>query len=125
MNDDTDDYIKIKKSLEYSGLSGDGTTETVEHEIKKQGEALPAFMAPIDTSLIAHMASSLIQLVASSLVKGTFGKGINEKQEGGFLTFLAAPLLLKGIFGKWLTWTGKRVMMCHNMHKNSVPSFKQ
>ena len=100
LNDDMDDINKIKKSLEYSGLLIDGATETVEHEIKKQeGGALPVLMTPMAASLIAPMAFSLKQLAASSFVKGTFGKGVSEKEEEGFLTVLEGHLLLKGIFG--------------------------
>ena len=34
-NEDMNDIIKIMKSLEDSGISIDGATETVKHEIKK------------------------------------------------------------------------------------------
>lgn len=56
-------------------------------------------MAPMAASLIAPMAFSLKQLAASSFVKCTFGKGVSEKEEEGFLTVLEGHLLLKGIFG--------------------------
>ena len=36
MNEDTNDNIKIVKSLEGSCILFDGVTETVKHEIKKQ-----------------------------------------------------------------------------------------
>ena len=63
-----DDIIKIVESLENSGLLIDGASETVKHEIKKQdGRFLPAMMALMTASLIASLASELIQLVASSL----------------------------------------------------------
>ena len=41
--------------------------------------------------MIAHIAASLITLVASSLVKAISGKG----QEGVFLPLLALPLMTK------------------------------
>ena len=49
-NEDMDDFVKIVESLEKSGQSIDGASETVKHEIKKQeGEFFPAIMAPIAT----------------------------------------------------------------------------
>ena len=53
-------------------------------------------------SLIAPMASSLIQLVAS-LINATTGKGVRKEgkeQKGGFLPLLVAPLILKAVFGR-------------------------
>ena len=62
-NEDTNDIIKIVKSLEDSGVLLDGVTETVKHEIKKQEDGfLGALLAPI--------AASLVQTVISSVVKG-------------------------------------------------------
>ena len=54
-------------------------------------------------SLIAPMASSLIQLVVSSLINATTGKGVRKEgkgQKGGFLPLLVAPLILKAVFGR-------------------------
>ena len=59
-------------------------------------------MSPMSVSLITLKASSLIVPLTSSLIKGFFGKGVNEKEEDVFFQLLAAPLLLKGIFGKGL-----------------------
>ena len=42
-------------------------------------------MAPMAASSIAPMASLLILHVASSLLKGIFGKRVSEVQEGGIL----------------------------------------
>ena len=62
-NEDTNDIIKIIKSLEDSGVLLDRVTETVKHEIKKQEYGfLGALLAPI--------AASLVQTVISSVVKG-------------------------------------------------------
>ena len=53
--------IKTAVSLENSGLSIDGASETVKHEIKTQeGGFLPPIMAPMAVSLIGPMAFSLI-----------------------------------------------------------------
>ena len=57
-------------------------------------------------SLIASMASLLIQPVASSLI----GKG----QEGGFLPLLVLPLMIK-VLGKGDTRAGRKY---NNMDKN-------
>ena len=57
------DIIKIIKSLEDSGVSIDGVTETVRYEMKEQdGRFLGALLAPL--------AASLVQPVISSVVKG-------------------------------------------------------
>ena len=62
-----DDIIKIEKPPENSGLLIYGATETVKHKIKKQeGRFLGNMIAPMVASLVAFMASSLIQPVASS-----------------------------------------------------------
>ena len=45
-NDDMNDFIKIIKLLEDSGVLTDGVTESVKHEIKKQeGRFLGDFLA--------------------------------------------------------------------------------
>ena len=52
-NEDMNDIIKIIKSLEDSGVSIDGVTETVKHEIKKQEGGFPgALSAPLAASLV-------------------------------------------------------------------------
>ena len=62
-NEDMNDIIRIKNSLEDPGVLIDGVTETIKHEIKKQeGRFLEA--------LLAHLAASLVQPVISSVVKG-------------------------------------------------------
>ena len=67
--------IKIIKSLEDSGVLMDGVTETVKHEIKKQEHGfLGASLAPL--------ASSLVQPVVSSVVKGVSGKGVKRAGRG-------------------------------------------
>ena len=65
------DIIKIIKSLEDSGVLIDGVTETVKHEIKKQeGGFLGALLAPL--------ATSLVQPVISSVVNGINGRGVKR-----------------------------------------------
>ena len=45
--------IKIKKTLEDSGVLTDGVTETVRHEIKEQEDRfLGAFLEPLSASLV-------------------------------------------------------------------------
>ena len=61
-------------------------------------------------SLIASMASLLIQPVASSLINALIGKG----QEGGILPLLVLPLMIK-VLGKGDTRAGRKY---NNMDKN-------
>ena len=82
-----DDIIKIVKFFEDSCLLTDGATETVKKKIKKQeSEFLGAMMAPI--------ALSLIQPVASSLMNAITGKGftrVGKRQDVGFFQLLTLP----------------------------------
>ena len=65
------DIIKIIKSLEDLGVLTDGVTKTVKHEIKKQeGEFLGALLVPL--------ATSKVQPVISSVVKGRSGRGVRR-----------------------------------------------
>ena len=74
-NEDKDDIIKIIKSLEDSGVLIDGVTETVKHETKKhKGEFLGALLTPL--------ATSLVQPVISSAVKGVSGRGVRRAGRG-------------------------------------------
>ena len=67
-----DDIAKISESLDKSNLSVDGTSEAVNHGIKKQkSRFVPAMMEPMTISLIAPISSLLIQPVASSLINAT------------------------------------------------------
>ena len=120
-NEDMDDIIKIKKSLEDSGLLVDGATETVKHEIKKQeGGFLGAMTPHIDASLIAPTASSLIQPVTSPLINAIIGKVVmraGKGEEGGFLPLLAIPLLLK-VLGKGVARVGRGYNSINHMDKS-------
>ena len=65
------DIIKIIKSLEDSSVLIDGVTETVKHEIKKQeGRFLGTLLAPL--------ATLLVQPVSSSVVKGIRRRGVRR-----------------------------------------------
>ena len=67
--------IKIKKSLEDSGILIDGASETVQHEIKKhEGWFLGALLAPL--------AASLVQPVISLVVKGISRRGVSITEKG-------------------------------------------
>ena len=95
-----------------SGLLIDGVTETLKDEIKNQeGGVLASLMAP--------MAASLIWPLTSSLLGGTFEKGISEiekRQEHKILPLLAS-ILFKGIFGKGVTTAGKGYNYMGHMNK--------
>ena len=98
-----DDIIKIIESLEKSDLLIDGASETLKNEIKKQeGGFLDAIMEPMTASLIAPVASSLMQPVTFSLINAITG----EEQDGGFLSLLALPLMIK-VLGKGVTRAGR------------------
>ena len=63
--------IKIIKSFKNSGVLIHGVTETVKHEIKKQeGGYLGALLAPL--------ATSMVQSMISSVVKDISGRGVRR-----------------------------------------------
>ena len=66
LNEDTNDIIKIIKSLEDSGILIDVVTEKVKHEIEKQEDR---FLE----GLLALLAASLVQPIISSVVKDIIG----------------------------------------------------
>ena len=69
------DIIKIIKSIVDSGVLIDGVTETVKYEIKKEeGRFLRALLAPLTTSIV--------QPVISSVVKGISGRGVRRAGRG-------------------------------------------
>ena len=88
---------------------------------KKQEDGfLDAIMTPMAAPVIAAIASSLIQPVASSFIKVISVKGVTKagkEQEGGFLPLLALPLMMK-ILGKGATRTGRRYNNMDCMNKN-------
>ena len=71
LNQDVDNVIRIINSQENSAILIDGITETVRHQIKNQEGGFVAV-------LLAPMATSLIALVTSSIVGGIFGKGVTR-----------------------------------------------
>ena len=67
-NKDMEDFIKIVKSLENSGLLLKGVTESVQNEIKEQkGAFLSMLRGTLDASLLGDLLT---------------GKGINRAEEG-------------------------------------------
>ena len=61
-NEDTNDIMKIIKSLEDSGVLIDGLTKTVKHEMKKQeGAFIGAFLVLLDASLVKPVISSIVK----------------------------------------------------------------
>ena len=75
------DIIKIIKFLEDLGVLIDGVTEAVKHEITKlECRFLGALLAPL--------ATSLVQPVISSIVKGISGRGVRRT---GIQKFSSAP----------------------------------
>ena len=64
------DIIKIKKSLEDSGVLIDGVTENVKNKLKKQEEELLG-------TLLAPLTASSVKPVISSVVKGISGRGVS------------------------------------------------
>ena len=90
--------ISLKSSLEKSSLLTDWATETVKHEIKKQEGGFLCAMPLLAASLIALIAFSLIQPLASSLINDISRDGVvksRKGQEGGILLLLAKPLIMK------------------------------
>ena len=73
-NEDLNGIIKIIKSLEDSNVLIDAITVTVKHELKKQeGGCIP--------TLRAHLATSLVQPVISSVGKGIMEEELEEQEE--------------------------------------------
>ena len=75
LNEELNDIIKIIKLLEDLSVLIDGVAETVKYEIKKQkGGFLWALLAPL--------ATSLVQPLNSSVVKGISGRGVRRAGRG-------------------------------------------
>ena len=69
-NEDMNDFVKVIKSLEDSNALIDSITEIVKHEVKKEGGLLPILLTPL--------ATSLVQPVISSVVKGISLRGVRR-----------------------------------------------
>ena len=74
-NEDVNDIFKIIKSLEDLLVLIDGVTETVKHDIKKQG-------GKFRESLLDLIGSSLMQLVIFSVVKVISGRAVRKAGRG-------------------------------------------
>ena len=78
-NDKIEDIIKIVKSLEDSGLSLKGVTETVQNEVKEhKGGFFSMLLGTLGASLLSNL---LIDKGVYRASKGR-GKGINRAGEG-------------------------------------------
>ena len=84
--------------------------QNIKHKIKKQdGEFIGAMMAPFAASLIAPVASLLINLIT-----GKWPTRARKGQEDGILQLLALPLMMK-VLGKGVRRAGKGY---NNTNKN-------
>ena len=66
-NKDMEDFIKIVKSLENSGLLLKGVTESVQNEIKEQKGFLSMLLGTLGTSLLGNLLT---------------GKAVHQKGKG-------------------------------------------
>ena len=98
-----DRIIKMVKSPEELGPLINGVSETLRYEMKKEVGFLGAMMTPIAASLIAPMASSLINAISG---KEVIRVGLG--QVGGFFPLIALPLMMR-VLGKRVTRLGKRI----------------
>ena len=95
--------------LQDSNLLTDGATETLKHEMKKQkGGFLGVMMAP--------MSSSLIQPVASSMMNAVTGKGVTrarKRQENRLRPLLTSSLKMK-VLGKVTSHKSRKWILEHS-----------
>ena len=76
-NHETEDIIKIVKSLEDSGLLLKGVTETVQNEVKEQkGGFISMLLGTLGASLLGNI------LTGQGINRAGKGKGINRAGEG-------------------------------------------
>ena len=71
-NKNINDIMKTEKSLEDSGVSIDGLTETVKHKKTQESRFLGALLVPL--------AASLMQPVISLVVKGMGRRGVRRAE---------------------------------------------
>ena len=77
LNDETEDIIKIIKSLENSGLLLKGVTETVQKDVKEQrGRFLSMLLGALGATLLGNL------LTGRGIYRAGKGKGINRAGEG-------------------------------------------
>ena len=84
--EDMNDIIKIIRLLEDLGVSIDGVTETVKHEIKKQEGG---FLGTV----LALSSASLVQPAISSVVKGISGRGVRRAGKEYIISIMALDLV--------------------------------
>ena len=81
-NKDIDDFIKLVKSLEDSGLLLKGITESVQNEIKEQkGGFLSMLLGTLGASLLGNLLTGKGAIHTRKRVNKK-GKGINRAGEG-------------------------------------------
>ena len=74
------DFIKMSKLLENSGVLIDRVTETVKHKMKKQeGKFLGAILAPLAASLVQLVISSVVRCIIGRVVSGAGGGYMDER----------------------------------------------
>ena len=77
-NDEVDDFIKIVKSLEDSGLLLKGITETVQNEVKEQKRGfLGMLLGTLGASLLGNI------MTGREINRAGKGKEINRAGDGG------------------------------------------
>ena len=81
-NDETEDILKIVKSLEHSGLLLKGVTDTVQNEVKQQkGGFLSMLLVTLGASLLGNL------LTGKGINRSGKGKGINRVGYGNKMDF--------------------------------------
>ena len=81
-NNETEDIIKIAKSLKDSGLFLKGVTETVSNEVKEhKGGFLSMLLGILDASLLGNL------LTGKGIYSAGKGKGINKAGYGNKVDF--------------------------------------
>ena len=86
-NDEIEDFIKIVKPLEDSGLLLKRVTETVQNEVKEQkGGFLSMLLGTLGASLLGNL------LTGKGIYRAGKGKGINRAGEGVLRACYGRPL---------------------------------
>ena len=85
-NDEIEDFIKILKSLEDSGLLLKGVTETVKNEVKEQkGGFRSMLLDTLDASLLGNILAGkgvIATRQVGEINKAGKGRGMNRAGEG-------------------------------------------
>ena len=81
-NDETEDILKIVKSLEHSSLLLKGVTETVQNEVKQQkGGFLSMLLGTLGARLLGNL------FTGKGINRSGKGKGINRAGYGNKMDF--------------------------------------